>query len=77
MVTTTFEELTEQLERLSIQDKLRLIEHLTARLQRDLEVESFRRMPWADFVARTSGLLADDPIERPAQLLPEDRESLE
>jgi len=34
-------------------------------------------MPWVAFVERTSGLLVDDPIERPARLLPEERESLE
>ncbi|MFN8450975.1 MAG: hypothetical protein U0521_20945 [Anaerolineae bacterium] len=46
----------------------RLLEHLSTALRHDLEVEAFRRMPWQEFIERTAGILADDPIERLPQL---------
>ena len=38
---------------------------------------AYKRMPWNEFIERTAGILADDPIERPAQLPLEQREPLE
>jgi hypothetical protein len=40
-------------------------------------IDAYRRMPWHEFVERTAGILADDPIERPAQPPLEAREPLE
>ena len=77
MLTPQFDQLITQVEQLSVQDKLRLIERLTTTLQRDLEVEAFQRMPWHEFIERTAGILADDPIERPPQLPFEEREPLD
>ena len=77
MVTAHFEQLAAQVEQLSIQDKLRLMERLSVTLRRELEVEAFQRMPWPEFIDRTAGILADDPIERPPQLPMEEREPLE
>lgn len=72
-----YEEAVSLADQLSLAEKARLIEHLSIRLRHDLEVEAFRRMPWHDFLERTSGLLADDPIERPPQLPLEERSPLE
>lgn len=77
MVAPPFEQLATQIEQLSVQDKLRLMERLTLALQRDLEVEAFRRMPWDEFIERTAGILADDPIRRWPQGDYEEREPLE
>lgn len=64
-------------DRLSLVEKARLMEHLSAGLKHDLEVETFRRMSWHEFIEQTAGILADDPIERPPQLPFEEREPLE
>lgn len=72
-----YDEIVNKADRLSVAEKVRLLEHLSAALGHDLEVEAFRRMPWQEFVARTAGILAGDPIERPPQLPLEEREALE
>ena len=64
-------------ERLTLVEKARLIQNLSAALSHALEVEAYKRMPWAEFIERTYGILADDPIERPEQLPLEEREPLE
>ncbi|HUN09165.1 MAG TPA: hypothetical protein PLQ56_21340 [Aggregatilineales bacterium] len=64
-------------EQLPLVERVRLIEDVSASLSRDLEIEAFRRMPWQEFIERTAGILADDPIERPAQLPLESREPIE
>ncbi len=74
---TTYEEAVNVANRLTLAEKARLIEHLSAAMQNDLEAEAFRRMPWEEFVERTTGSLADSPIERPPQLPLEEREPLE
>lgn len=76
-VMTNYEQVSQMAAKLSLAEKLRLIEALSASLRRELEIEAFRRMPWHEFVERTAGLLEDDPIERPAQLQFEEREPLE
>ncbi len=72
-----YEETLTLADRLSLVEKARLIEHLSAAMQHDLERETFRRMPWHEFIERTAGSLADNPIERPPQLPLEEREPLE
>jgi len=74
---TLYDEAAMIAERLSLAEKVRLIEHLSATLRLDLEVEAFKRMSWHEFIDQTAGSLADDPIERPAQLPLESREPLE
>jgi hypothetical protein len=76
-VNAYYEEIVKQADQLTLAEKARLIEHLSATMSLDLEVEAFRRMPWQEFIDRTAGSLADDPIERPAQLPLEEREPLE
>lgn len=72
-----FEEVIMLTEQLTLSEKARLIERLSMAMQEDLEIEAFRRMPWQEFIDRTAGILADDPIERPVQLPLEEREPLE
>lgn len=64
-------------DRLSLAEKAILMERLSAALKSALEVEAYRRMPWPEFIARTAGSLATDPLARPPQLAPEEREPLE
>ncbi|HEX3053198.1 MAG TPA: hypothetical protein VHP83_21245 [Aggregatilineaceae bacterium] len=64
-------------DQLSLVEKVRLLEHLSTGLKHDLEVEAFRRMPWHEFIERTAGILADDPISRGEQDRYEKREPLE
>lgn len=65
----------EMADQLPLADKARLIEHLSAALRHDLEVEAYQRMPWHEFIEWTA--VADDPIERPLQPPMEEREPLE
>jgi hypothetical protein len=64
-------------EQLPLVERVRLIEEVSASLTRALELEAFQRMPWQEFIERTAGILADDPIERPPQLPLEMREPIE
>jgi hypothetical protein len=72
-----YDEVVTLADQLSLAEKARLLEHLSAAMRHDLEVEAFRRMPWHEFIERTAGILADDPVERPPQLPLEEREPLE
>jgi hypothetical protein len=74
---TSYDEAITVTDRLTLAEKARLVEHLSASLRHALEVEAYKRMPWDEFIERTAGILADDPIERPAQLPLEQREPLE
>jgi hypothetical protein len=74
---TLYDETVTLADQLSLSEKIRLIEHLSAAMLNDLEVQAFRQMPWQEFVDKTAGILADDPIERPQQLSLEEREPLE
>ena len=62
---TLYDHVVTLADRLSLIEKARLLEHLGAELKHNLELEAFRRMPWHEFIERTAGSLADDPIERP------------
>lgn len=63
-----YDEVVTLADRLSLAEKARLMEHLSSALRHDLESLDFQRMSWHEFVERTAGILADDPIERPPQL---------
>ena len=71
---TFYDQVVKLTDRLSLAEKARLMEHLSADLKHDLELEAFRRMPWHEFIDRTAGSLADDPIERPPQPPLEERD---
>ena len=72
-----YEEVAQLTEKLTLAEKARLIEHLSASLKHDLEVEAFKRMPWEQFIDLTYGSLADDPIERGEQPPIEVRDEIE
>lgn len=73
----TYQSVVEVADQLPLAEKARLIEHLSAALRHDLELEAYRRMSWHEFIEQTAGSLADSPIERPPQPPYEEREPLE
>ena len=66
MSDTTFETLFEQVQKLTLPQRLRMIELLAVTLQTD----------WHTALKATYSILADDPIERPPQLPLEAREPI-
>ena len=74
---TLYDNTVHLVHQLSAYDKVRLMEHLSELLKQDMEAEAYKRMPWHEFIERTAGSLADDPIERWPQGEYEERESLE
>ena len=61
---TIYEEAVQLTSKLTLLDKIKLLEHLSASLKQDIEVEAYKHIPWEQFVDLTYGSLADDPIER-------------
>ena len=76
---TVFEEIIQLTEKLSIEEKKHLMLYLNTALNviNDPELETYKTMPWADFLALTYGSLADDPIERNQPLYPDVRDKIE
>jgi hypothetical protein len=74
---TLYDTTVELANQLSIYDKVRLMEHLSELLRQDMETEAYKRMPWHEFIERTAGSLADDPVQRWPQGEYEEREPLE
>lgn len=72
----SYEIVMQMADQLSLSDKARLIEHISASLSQALELEAYRRMPWHEFIELTAGSLAESPIERPPQPPYEEREAL-
>jgi uncharacterized membrane protein YccC len=72
-----YQNVVELADQLPLAEKARLIEHLSASMRHDLEVEAFRRMDWHEFIDRTAGSLADTPLQRGEQGEYEEREPLE
>jgi hypothetical protein len=62
---------------MTLMEKARLLAHLRALLKQDIETEAYRHMPWEQFIDRTYGSLADDPIERNQPLTPDIRDEIE
>lgn len=73
----TYQSVVEVADQLPLAEKARLIEHLSAALRHNLELEAYRRMSWHEFIENTAGSIADSPIERPPQPPYEEREPLE
>jgi hypothetical protein len=73
MSDTAFEALFDQVQRLPLSQRLRMMELLAASLQNDV----LRRADWHDALRATYGILTDDPIERPPQPPLEEREPIE
>jgi hypothetical protein len=72
---TDYEEAIQLTERLTLVEKVRLLEHLSTTLKHDLEIEAYRHIPWEQFLDLTYGSLADDPIERNQPLQPHIRDA--
>lgn len=71
----TYQKVAELADQLSLVEKVRLIEHLSATLRQSLEMGSEQPTDWHTFVETTAGSFAADPIERSAQPPLETREA--
>ena len=74
---TLYEDALQLTNRMSLLDKVRLMEHLSSMLKYDLEVEAFKHIPWDQFIDLTYGSLADDPLERQQPLQADIRDEIE
>jgi hypothetical protein len=74
---TDYEEAVQLTRRLTLAEKVRLLEHLSMALKHDLETEAYKHIPWDQFLDLTYGSLADDPIERAQPLQPDVRDAIE
>lgn len=74
---TIYEEAVQLTARMTLAEKVRLLEHLSHTLKEAIETEAYRHMPWEQFLDLTYGSLADDPIERNQPLYPDVRDELE
>jgi hypothetical protein len=74
---TLYDDTLSLVSRLSTYDKVRLMEHISESLKQELEDDYYQRMPWDEFVERTAGSLADDPIRRWLQGSYEERDPVE
>lgn len=74
---TVFDEVLHLTGRMTLVEKVRLLEHLSTSVKLDLEIEAYRHIPWEQFLDLTYGSLADDPIERHQPLHPDVRDEIE
>lgn len=74
---TTYDEVLSAVQTLPVSEKVRLLEAISAAVRRDLDVAAFQKMDWHEFIDRTAGSLANDPIQRWEQGAYEEREPLE
>lgn len=79
MIGASFDEIASQVDRLSMQDKLRLMERLTATIKHDIEVgeNTVTSSDWHQSLQAAYGILADDPIQRWPQGDYEERDAIE
>lgn len=71
-----YEEAVQLTRRMTLAEKVLLLEHLSAALRQDIETEAYRHMPWEQFVELTYGSLAEDPIERSQPSAPDMRDEI-
>ena len=74
---TIYEEVIHLTSRMSMVERVRLLEYLSAMLKHDIEVEAYKHIPWDQFLDLTYGSLADDPVERNQPLQPDVRDEIE
>jgi len=77
LTMSVYEEALLLTDRMTLTEKARLLEYLSASLRQALEAEAYRRLPWEAFIALTYGSLADDPLERWQPTAPDVRDTLE
>jgi len=64
---TNYEQAVALTSRMTLVERVLLLEHLSITLRSDIETEAYRHMPWEQFLELTYGSLANDPIERGEQ----------
>lgn len=74
---TVYDEAVQLTSRMTLVEKVRLLEYLSTALKQDIETEAYRQMPWDQFIDMTYGSLAHDPIERNQPLHPDERDEIE
>jgi hypothetical protein len=74
---TVYEQAIQLTSRMTLAEKVLLLQYLSAALKQDIETEAYRHMPWQQFLELTYGSLADDPIERNQPLYPDTRDEIE
>lgn len=74
---TVYDEAVQLTSRMTLVEKVRLLEYLSTALKQDIETEAYRKMPWEQFIDMTYGSLAHDPIERNQPLHPDERDEIE
>lgn len=74
---STYEQVQQLTSKLSLADKVRLLEYLSAALKHDLETVAYQQIPWEQFIDATYGSFVDDPIERHQPLLSDARDAIE
>jgi hypothetical protein len=74
---TVYEQAIQLTDRMTLAEKVRLLEYLSAALKQAIETEAYRHMPWEQFLDLTYGSLADDPIERNQPLDADARDEIE
>ena len=74
---SAYDQAIELINHMMLVEKARLLEHLSAELKHDIEIEAYKYMPWDQFIDLTYGSLADDPIERNQPSAPDVRDEIE
>jgi hypothetical protein len=74
---TLYDEVVQLTNRMSLTEKVLLLEHLSTALKQDIETEAYRHISWDQFLDLTYGSLADDPIERNQPPYPDSRDEIE
>lgn len=74
---TVYDEAVQLTSRMTLIEKVRLLEYLSTALKQDIETEAYKQMPWEQFIDMTYGSLAHDPIERNQPLHPDERDEIE
>lgn len=74
---TLYEEAIQLTSKMTLAEKVLLLEHLSHALKQDIQIEAYRHMPWEQFIDLTYGSLVDDPIERDQPLYTDVRDEIE
>lgn len=70
-------EVVAAMHKLTLEEQAQLLEYLSRALQYGIRREAFKDISWEDFIDKTYGSLADDPIELPERFKHREVETLE
>ena len=70
-------EVVAAMHKLTLEEQALLLEYLSRALQYGIRRESFKDVSWEEFINRSFGSLADDPIELPERFKEREPESIE